>query len=1431
MEGILGGKQGIYFDGTPVENGDGSQNFGDFGWDFRAGASFQDHMTAFGDYVGSETSVGSEVKFNLPVTKTIVNPNLDAIEVRLGFVLQLQTDKGDLKGNSIAYRIEVKQGAGAFENRWEQTLSGVYSSLVEFPFRFPVDNQSGTVSQFTVRVTRLTPKAEKEDSDIKVLNFQAYGELSFQRLTYKHSAVVGLRFDASIFDSIPEITFKMALRKVLIPSNATIAVDRGLNYSGVWNGSFAQGTIATSDPLWCLYDLLTNSVYGLGRYLGIAPPNKWLFYELSQYANAMVSDGKGGSERRYSCNVVLQDRRDALEVVRAWLSIFRGIAYYNGATIAIAADKPDAPVMQFTQSDVVEGNFDYARSGLKTRHSVASVTWNDPEQLYERRVTFVEDKEALEVYGYRLLEMAAFGCTSEGQARRAGLAALLTDRIESETVTFEARAYAAACRPGQVIQISDRRVALASVSGLLKSGSSASLLLLDRPHGFSDSEPQQITITLASGAIESRDVNEVASSLESIVPVSAFSEEPTAGANWVVSTFDVQPQLFRVMAVEPKPETNYSIFKITAIEHRPDKEAAIEQGAALQPRSLTKIGGDRALPPLSASLVASAPPKQLALTWVEPVRDGARDPFAAAYQLELREDENPWLPMSLARTNSLIYSANLKAGTSYQFRVATLDVTGKQSEWVYSNTALVPLPPSPIELRISDRQYRFIGGEAGMSEVLAFSDPPNYGSIESFEVERTNIPNSFLLSNPYFSSAEVSARSHQFTPQRPPYYNYYRVRLKNREGDFSPWSSLLFSSLHNIAFDVFINGHPERLQLAGLRLEAFKTIQWFVNGIAFRGASQLSYRRDDGEWIEAGFDQATFKDLGPLQPGTYDFRVRLQNQYEEISKWFYLSSIVEGKSKSPGPVEGLTLALTSDRMGRLNWDETKDEDVRIGGFVEIRFLPSVLSLPVSKADRWNAAEPVARIPGGSASWPVQISSGSFLVRFEDTAEPPNLSLETASVSMNDFGFLSENIVLEISEGPAWGGVLEGFAPLPAGAGIRTAEIFGWSNVDENWDTVDINWPDYSPLAQVERSLPVRSSYSFRESLSLPGDVLVNISSTVEHTSVPLIAGDKPMPSPIVPTWFYYQVNGNWVGSAATPVSSDFPIADSIVQASEDAIKIRGSAWVAFPVETPLSSFVLFSSANQAQGISFEAKLNEVEDARLIAISMARISSYASQENYTLQRIAGTEAIGTLVTPRKIVDGWGYYECSLRGQTTTNARRLGRTTIAAIAQTGKTVDVEFRNIRIVSAPVAYQLREDATSEGTAIAKLEIRQFASNVWDDWRPLVSGPYFLQKALFRLVSFSLGSRDTVANAKVICDVPDRRHRQVLKTSPLGFTKVFFAPPYNRAPIAVAIIIQNGSAGDLAIYSDLNADSVLVGVKSGSAFVSRTIDLQVESY
>jgi predicted phage tail protein len=693
IEGLAEGLQSVYLDDTPIQNADGTTNFSGVTLETRNGSQQQSFIPGFAS-VENEVVVGVEVKASQPVVRSINDPDVDAVRVKVS-VPQLttqDTSNGDLNGSAVNFAIDRQINDGGFVEIINDTISGKTTTKYQRSYYIPLAGSG----PWEIRVRRITADATASAVQNKTI-VDSYTEIIESKLRYPNSALVALRVDASQFSSIPRRSYDMKLLRVRVPVNYDPSTR---TYSGVWNGTFKIAW--TDNPAWCFYDLVTSTRYGLGGYIPEAQVDKWALYRAAQYCDQWVPDGLGGVEPRFTCNLYLQTREQAYKVVQDMASIFRGMVYWSGGAITVTQDAPSDPVYQFAPGNVVGGEFAYQGSSAKARHTVALVTWNDPEDFYRQKVEYVEDAAGITRYGIVQSEVVALGCTSRGQAHRVGKWLLYSEQSESEIVTFRTGLEGAVVRPGDVIKVADPVRGGMRLGGRIAAASANTVLLdQDLPADL----PWRLSVILPNGRVEERLVGPISGrSLTVTIP---FSAAPQAGAIWVLSSSIIEPQLFRVVAVA---ERDLGVHEVTALAHNPSKFDAIETGLALQPRSITVLSD---MPPAPTGLaiqeslyrVKDQAQVLVQVSWSEVQT-------AVAYRLSYRVNGGNFVSLPLTSAN-YVEIRDAQEG-QYEFSLRAIGITRKESvPATYSATVLgKTLPPSDVtgflvQRRVSDLLLRW----------------------------------------------------------------------------------------------------------------------------------------------------------------------------------------------------------------------------------------------------------------------------------------------------------------------------------------------------------------------------------------------------------------------------------------------------------------------------------------------------------------------------------------------------------------------------------------------------------------------------------------------------------------------------------------------------------------------------------------------------
>ncbi|EOC9365704.1 host specificity protein J [Enterobacter asburiae] len=679
--GQLTGKD-IYLDGTALENADGSQNFSGVTWEFRAGTQAQKYIQGIPG-TENEISVGTEVSSATAWTRTFTNTQLSAVRLRLKWPsLFKQEDDGDLVGYSINYAIDLQTDGGTWQTVLNTSVTGKTTSGYERSHRIDLPQAGST---WTIRLRKITSDANSAKIG-DTMTLQSFTEVIDAKLRYPNTALLYIEFDSSQFNgSIPQISCEPRGRVIRVPDTYD---PETRTYSGTWTGAFKWAW--TDNPAWIFYDLVVSDRFGLGHRLTAANIDKWTLYQVAQYCDQMVPDGKGGNgtEPRYTCNVYIQDRNDAYTVLRDFAAIFRGMTYWGGDQIVALADMPRDVDYSYTRANVVGGRFTYSSSTTKSRYTTALVSWSDPGNAYADAMEPVFEQALVARYGFNQLEMTAIGCTRQSEANRKGRWGILTNN-KDRVVSFDVGLDGNIPQPGYIIAVADELLSGKVMGGRISSVNGR-VIKLDRVADAAAGD--RLILNLPSGAAQSRTIQAVNG--ESVTVTTAYSETPQAEAVWVVESDELYAQQYRVVSVSDNDD---GTFSITAAWHDPDKYDRIDTGAIIDQRPVSVIPPGNQSPP-SNIVISSFSVVQQNIS-VETMRvswDQAQN--AIAYEAQWRRNDGNWVNVPRSSTTSFDVPG-IYAGR-YLVRVRAINAAEISSGWGYSEektlTGKVGNPPKPV---------------------------------------------------------------------------------------------------------------------------------------------------------------------------------------------------------------------------------------------------------------------------------------------------------------------------------------------------------------------------------------------------------------------------------------------------------------------------------------------------------------------------------------------------------------------------------------------------------------------------------------------------------------------------------------------------------------------------------------------------------------
>ena len=760
--GQLTGKN-IYLDGTALENSDGSQNFSGVTWEFRAGTQAQNYIQGIPG-TENEISVGTEVSSATAWTRTFTNTQLSAVRLRLKWPsLFKQEDDGDLVGYSVNYAIDLQTDGGAWQTVLNTSVTGKTTSGYERSHRIDLPQAGST---WTIRLRKITSDANSAKIG-DTMTLQSFTEVIDAKLRYPNTALLYIEFDSSQFNgSIPQISCEPRGRVIRVPDTYD---PETRTYSGTWTGAFKWAW--TDNPAWIFYDLVVSDRFGLGHRLTAANIDKWTLYQVAQYCDQMVPDGKGGNgtEPRYTCNVYIQDRNDAYTVLRDFAAIFRGMTYWGGDQIVALADMPRDVDYSYTRANVVGGRFTYSSSTTKTRYTTALVSWSDPGNAYADAMEPVFEQALVARYGFNQLEMTAIGCTRQSEANRKGRWGILTNN-KDRVVSFDVGLDGNIPQPGYIIAVSDELLSGKVMGGRI-SAVNGRVIKLDRVADATAGD--RLILNLPSGASQSRTIQAVNG--ESVTVTTAYSETPQAEAVWVVESDELYAQQYRVVSVSDNDD---GTFSITGAWHDPDKYARIDTGAIIDQRPVSVIPPGNQSPPDNIVISSfSVVQQNISVETMRVSWDQAQN--AIAYEAQWRRNDGNWVNVPRSSTTSFDVPG-IYAGR-YLVRVRAINAAEISSGWGYSEeatlTGKVGNPPKPVGFATTPINW-------GIR--LNWGFPANTGDTLKTEIQYTansDFSNPLLLSDvPYPSSEYIQLglkAGQEF---------WYRAQLVDRTGNESGWT-------------------------------------------------------------------------------------------------------------------------------------------------------------------------------------------------------------------------------------------------------------------------------------------------------------------------------------------------------------------------------------------------------------------------------------------------------------------------------------------------------------------------------------------------------------------------------------------------------------------------------------------------------------------
>ncbi|MEK8410123.1 host specificity protein J [Escherichia coli] len=688
VEGPVDGLKSVLLNSTPVLDSEGNTNISGVTVVFRAGEQEQTPPEGF-ESSGSETVLGTEVKYDTPITRTITSANIDRLRFTFGVQALVETtSKGDRNPSEVRLLVQIQRNGGWVTEK-DITIKGKTTS--QYLASVVVGNLPPR--PFNIRMRRMTPDSTTDQLQNKTL-WSSYTEIIDVKQCYPNTALVGVQVDSEQFGS-QQVSRNYHLRgRILqVPSNYN---PQTRQYSGIWDGTFKPAY--SNNMAWCLWDMLTHPRYGMGKRLGAADVDKWALYVIGQYCDQSVPDGFGGTEPRITCNAYLTTQRKAWDVLSDFCSAMRCMPVWNGQTLTFVQDRPSDKVWTYNRSNVVMPDdgapFRYSFSALKDRHNAVEVNWIDPNNGWETATELVEDTQAIARYGRNVTKMDAFGCTSRGQAHRAGLWLIKTELLETQTVDFSVGAEGLRHVPGDVIEICDDDYAGISIGGrVLAVNSQTRTLTLDREITLPSSGTTLISLVDGSGNPVSVEVQSVTDGVK--VKVSRVPDGVAEYSVWGLKLPTLRQRLFRCVSIRENDDGTYAI---TAVQHVPEKEAIVDNGAHFDGDQSGTVNGvtPPAVQHLTAEVTADSGEYQVLARWDTPkVVKGV----SFLLRLTVTADDGSERLVSTARTTETTYRFTQLALGRYMLTVRAVNAWGQQGDPTsVSFRIAAPAAPSRIEL-------------------------------------------------------------------------------------------------------------------------------------------------------------------------------------------------------------------------------------------------------------------------------------------------------------------------------------------------------------------------------------------------------------------------------------------------------------------------------------------------------------------------------------------------------------------------------------------------------------------------------------------------------------------------------------------------------------------------------------------------------------
>ncbi|MDU5779218.1 MAG: host specificity protein J [Pantoea sp.] len=777
--------QQIFLNDTALANDDGTYNFTGVKWEYRSGTQDQTYIQGLPE-IDNETSAGIKVTTSSPWVRQFTDLTLDAVRIKLSLPAQYAyKDNGDMIGTVTQYAIDLSTDGGAWQTVVNGTFDGKTTSEYQRDHRLDLP---AATSGWSVRVRRITA----DSSSTKLVNafsVFSYAEVIDSKLRYPNTALLYIELDSSQFNgSVPKTTCKPKGKVVKVPTTYD-PVSR--TYSGTWAGDFKLAY--TNNPAWIFYDLVLDEIYGMGTRVDASMIDKWELYSIAQYCDQMVSNGAGGLEPRFTCNVYIQNQQDAYNVLKDIAAIFRGITFWGNDQIYVKADVPQDDVdFVYHASNVIDGLFTYAGGSYKNRYTSCQVSWSDPQNHYSDTIEGVYDTDLVQRYGVNETQLTAIGCTTQSEAHRRGRWAILSNSKDG-TISFSVGLDGYIPLPAEVIGVADPFRAGKQNGGRLSAVNGLSFTL-DRAADYTAGD--RLVLNLPDGTAQTRTISSVSADKKTVRVSTSYSRTPVAGAVWAIDSDNLAIQYFRVTSIASNDD---GTFTISGVQHDPNKYRYIDDGVKIDPAPIT----------VTPPGVMQAP-ANIVISEVDYIAQGLtvasmqvtwdKVPNAIRYTAQWRKDNGDWVNVGQVSSQGFTIQG-IYAGV-YDVRVRAVNAVDVSSPWGYAeSTSLngkVGKPGTPVNLMATDNVVWNID--------ITWGFPEGAGDTAYTEIQVATTADG---QNPQFLAyVPYPGVSYQHGPMPAGVRRWYRARLVDKIGNVGDWTAFA-AGMSNVNADDLIGSVVE----------------------------------------------------------------------------------------------------------------------------------------------------------------------------------------------------------------------------------------------------------------------------------------------------------------------------------------------------------------------------------------------------------------------------------------------------------------------------------------------------------------------------------------------------------------------------------------------------------------------------------------------